>query len=52
MRTIFVVFSLCVLVLAAPVVKGDVTLVRALHLKPPDPTPLVCILAKFVEIMS
>ena len=47
MRAIFFVFSLWVLVLAAPVNKGDIKLVRNKYLKPPkvDP-PLVCILAK------
>ena len=46
MRAIFFVFSLCVLVLAAPVNKGDVKLVRNKHLKPPIDPSFVCILAK------
>ena len=43
MRAIFFVFTLCVVVLAAPVNKGDVKLVRANKLKPHYH---VCILAK------
>ena len=47
MRAIVFVFSLCVLVLAAPVNKGDIKLVRNKFLTPPIYPPLVCILAKF-----